>query len=104
MPKQDIADKKILFVDDEPANIEIFKLNFADQYQIYTASSGPEALEIYQSHQDIGIILTDHRMPGMNGVELLSRLYQQNSDTIRIIVTAYAELHNILDAVNRGHI
>jgi signal transduction histidine kinase len=95
---------KILFVDDDPFNADIFVLNFADQYTIFTASSGPEALEIFTRYPDIGIILSDHRMPGMSGVELLSRIYQLNPDTIRIIVTAFAEIGNLLEAINRGHI
>lgn len=104
MPKRDRSEKKILYVDDEPINLEIFKLNFVDQYDIHTASSGLEALEIYAAHPDIGIILTDQKMPGMSGVELLARIYRQNPDTIRIIVTAYTEFRNLLDAINRGHI
>ena len=104
MPKREKAEKKILFVDDEPINLEIFKLNFADRYTIFGASSGAEALEIFQDEPRIGVVLTDQKMPGMSGVELLSRVYQQSPDTIRIIVTAYAEFHNILDAINCGHI
>jgi signal transduction histidine kinase len=95
---------KILFVDDEPLNAEIFQLNFADRFEILTASSGPEALEIFHLHPEIGIVVSDHRMPGMSGVELLSRIYQLNPDTIRIIITAFAEIGNLLDAINRGHI
>lgn len=95
---------KILFVDDEPLNAEIFELNFADQFEILTASSGQEALEIFLPHPEIGLVVSDHRMPGMSGVELLSRVYQLNPDTIRIIITAFAEVGNLLDAVNRGHI
>jgi signal transduction histidine kinase len=95
---------KILFVDDEPLNAEIFEINFADQFDILTASSGGEALEIFHLHPEIGIIVSDHRMPGMSGVELLSRIYQMRPDTIRIIITAFAEIGNLLDAINRGHI
>lgn len=95
---------KILFVDDEPLNAEIFELNFADQFEILTASSGQEALDIFLLHPEIGLVVSDHRMPGMSGVELLSRIYQLNPDTIRIIITAFAEVGNLLDAINRGHI
>lgn len=95
---------KILFVDDEDAVVDIFKLNFSEQYEIYTALSGSEALEVYKKNKDIGVILTDHKMPGMSGVELLSQIYHINPDTIRIIVTAFTEFQNILDAINQGHI
>lgn len=104
MPKRDIPEKKILFVDDEPINLEIFKLNFADQYTVLGASSGAEALAVFAAQPDIAIVLTDQKMPGMSGVELLSQIYRKSPDTIRIIVTAYAEFHNILDAINCGHI
>lgn len=104
MPKRETTEKKVIFVDDEPINLEIFKLNFADQYTIFGAASGAEALAIFEAEPDIGIVLTDQKMPGMSGVELLSRVYEKSPDTIRIIVTAYAEFHNILDAINCGHI
>ncbi len=104
MPKRERAEKKILFVDDEPINLEIFKLNFSDKYTIFGASSGAEALGIFESQPDIAIVLTDQKMPGMSGVELLSEVYRKSPDTIRIIVTAYADFHNILDAINCGHI
>ncbi len=96
--------EKILIVDDEPAVIEVFRLNFRDRYTVYTASSGVEALEIFQKYNNIGVILSDHNMPGMNGVELLTEIYTLNPDTIRIIITAFTEFQNILDAINKGHI
>lgn len=98
------TDQKILFVDDESINIEIFKLNFDHKYEIFYASSGKEALSVYKQNPDIGVILTDHKMPGMSGVELVAQLHEINPDTIRIIVTAFSEFQVILDAINRGHV
>ena len=95
---------KILFVDDEPANIEIFRRNFADRYDILTASSGREALELFENNPEISIILSDYTMPGMNGVELIEQLHKRNPDTYRILITAFAEFENILEAIHQGHV
>jgi signal transduction histidine kinase len=95
---------KILFVDDDPAIIDLFQISFAGEYDIYSASSGDEALEVYTRNPDIGVILSDYKMPGMSGIELLTRIYQINPETIRIVVTAYAEYESILEAINHGHV
>ena len=95
---------KILFVDDEEINIELFKYTFQDQYTVLTALSGAEALELHAGDNDIGIILADYQMAGMTGVELLAKFHELNPDTVRILVTAYAEFNNILEAINQSRI
>lgn len=102
--RNQIKQSKILFVDDESINCINFKLNFDNIYDIYTASSGQEALTIFHQHDDIGIVISDQRMPGMTGVEFLIQIYKLDPDTIRIIITGYTEVRDILDAVNNGHI
>ena len=59
---------KILFVDDDLTSIEYFKISFSDKYNILTAQSGEEGLDILQKHENIALILTDHRMPQMSGI------------------------------------
>ncbi len=95
---------KVLFVDDDPINTESFVLSFCDEYDIITTASGEEALEIFKNEQGISVVLSDQRMSGMSGVELLSRIYAINPDTVRIIITGYIDVSDIIDAVNRGHI
>lgn len=104
-PPTIIADKeKILFVDDDPINVESFLVSFCEEYNVFGAHSGEEALEIFHKHPDICVVLSDQRMDGMSGVELLSTIYSQAPDTVRIIITGYVDVSDILDAINRGHI
>jgi len=95
---------KVLFVDDDPINVESFVLSFEDEYEIYTASSGGEALKIFKREPGISVVLSDQRMDGMTGVELLSSIYVINPETVRIIITGYIDVSDIIDAINRGHI
>ena len=64
---------KILFVDDDLTSIEYFKISFSDKYNILTAQSGEEGLDILQKHENIALILTDHRMPQMSGISFLKK-------------------------------
>ncbi len=99
------ADKdRILFVDDDPVNTEHFVLSFEEEYDIITATSGEEALEIFHAQPEISVVISDQRMDGMTGVELLSIIYAQYPDTVRIIITGYVDVSDIIDAINRGHI
>jgi len=95
---------KILYVDDEKVNLTNFKIAFKREYQILTADSGQEALEIFKDNNDIAIIVADQRMPGMTGVELLHKVKNLNCDVIRIILTAYTEVSDIIEAINKGNI
>ncbi len=95
---------KILFVDDDPVNTEHFVLSFEDEYDIITAVSGEEALEIFNRQSGISVVISDQRMEGMSGVELLSTIYAHHPDTVRIIITGYVDVSDIIDAINRGHI
>ncbi len=95
---------KLLYVDDEKVNLTNFKIAFKRNYQIFTAISGQEALEIFKDNDDISIVVADQRMPGMTGVELLHDIKEHNEDVIRIILTAYTEVSDIIDSINKGHI
>ncbi|MCI5221955.1 MAG: response regulator [Candidatus Electrothrix sp. AR4] len=95
---------KLLYVDDEKVNLTNFTISFRAKYQIYTASSGQEALKVFKDNDDIAIVITDHRMPGMTGVELLQHIKKHNNDVIRIILTAYTEVSDIIDSINMGQI
>ncbi len=95
---------KILFVDDDPVNAEHFIISFSEEYDIITAASGEEALEIFRRRPGISVVISDQRMEGMSGVELLSSIYALHPDTVRIIITGYVDVSDIIDAINRGHI
>ena len=95
---------KILYVDDERGNIDYFRSVFRREYEIVTANSGEEGLDLLFENQDIPVILTDQRMPRMSGVEFLRRSINISRDSIRILVTGYADMETVINAVNLGHI
>ncbi len=95
---------KILFVDDEEVNLLNFNVIFHDRYEIITARSGEEGLRKFLENDDIGLIISDQRMPGLSGAEMLSKIYEIDPDPIRVILTAYNQIDYVLDAINRGRI
>lgn len=92
----------ILYVDDEPANLLGFRYSFIDEYEIITARSGSEALNIVEQRPDIKVVITDQRMPEMEGHELLELLARHFPDPVRIILSAYADMESIMRAINSG--
>jgi len=95
---------KILFVDDEEINLLNFRMIFQDRYEIITALSGEEGLECFKATEEIGLIISDQRMPGISGTEMLSRIYDIDPDPIRVLLTAHSQVDDILDAINYGRI
>ena len=91
----------ILYVDDDEANRVIFEISFQDQFNIRTVESGKQALEL-MAQEDIGVILTDQRMPKMTGNQLLKHVKDSHPRVVRVILTAYSQLDPILKAVNEG--
>ncbi len=93
----------ILIVDDEPENLQAFCLNFRQEFTIQTANSGAEALGML-AERDYAVVVSDHRMPGMSGVELLERTVESHPDLVRIILTGYTDNESIIEAINQGRI
>jgi response regulator RpfG family c-di-GMP phosphodiesterase len=100
-----MSDKKItiLYLDDEENNLISFKANFRLKYKVYIAISGDEALKIIEKNS-IDIIITDQRMPKMTGVEFLEKVLEKFPDPMRILLTGYADMNAVVDAVNKGKI
>ena len=92
---------KILIVDDEKANLRLLERLFRRQYQIISASSGKEALELLVQHE-IAVIISDQRMPEMTGIEFLKRAAAMRQHTVRIILTGYTEVEALVEAINSG--
>jgi len=95
--------KNILLVDDQVEILNSLERLLKDDYTIYKTVSGEEALE-FMEKTDFAVILADQRMPGMTGVEFLSKSLTIQPDVIRILVTAYADIQASIDAVNKGQI
>jgi signal transduction histidine kinase len=90
----------ILYVDDESANRVVFELTFKE-FRLKCVSSAEEALE-FITREPVAVLITDQRMTGMSGDELLRRVKEVSPDTVRMILTAYSDLEPILAAVNEG--
>jgi two-component system, probable response regulator PhcQ len=95
----------ILYVDDETMSLKYFKAGFEEHFSILTASNAQEALEIFEKNVDqIGIVITDQRMPAQTGVELLEKVRQKRPKIIRMLATAYSDIDAAVAAVNTGAI
>lgn len=95
---------KILYVDDEQPNLLNFSIAFRSYYEILTAQSGEEALKVFEENPEITVVVADQRMPGMTGVELLRHVRKINPDVVRIILTAYTDVTDVIDSINQGKI
>lgn len=93
----------ILYVDDEPRNLLTFESTFRREYTIFTAQSGEEGVEIMRK-QDISIVISDQRMPGMTGVEFFEAILPEFPHTIRMVLTGYSDVGSIIDVINKGKV
>lgn len=93
----------ILYVDDEKSNLNTFKNTFRREYSVFTASSGKEGLDILKNNQ-IDVIITDQRMPGITGVEFLKKVLDKYPDPHRILLTGFTDFDAIREAINQGKI
>jgi phosphoserine phosphatase RsbU/P len=91
----------VLYVDDEKDNLTVFNSSFRRYYDIHIALSGFEALEIMRK-ENIWLIITDQRMPGMTGTEFLERTLAEYPDCIRIILTGYSDMNAVIHAINKS--
>ena len=94
-------DYKILIVDDEAANLRLLERLFRNQFNVFTALSGAEGLELLKLH-DVALIISDQRMPEMTGVEFLKRASEMRPHTVRIILTGYTDINSLIEAINSG--
>lgn len=95
----------ILYVDDEEKSLKYFTRAFQDQFRVFTANNAQDGYALLEQHKDeIGIIMTDQRMPGEKGVQLLEKTRQLRPRIIRMLATAFSDLDAAIDAVNSGAI
>ncbi len=93
----------VLIVDDEQENLNLLSNILGDRYNLYKARDGAAALELLRKNE-VHLLLTDQRMPGMSGVELLEKARQARPDCVRMLITAYPDVNNAILAINRGHV
>lgn len=95
----------ILYVDDEEKSLKYFTRSFEDRFRVFTATNAVDGFKILEQHaDDIGVLISDQRMPGEKGVQLLERARQLRPRVLRILATAYSDIDAAIDAVNTGAI
>lgn len=95
---------KLLVVDDEPDNLDLLYRTFHREFKVLRAENGPTALDILAKEGDVAVIISDQRMPLMSGTEFLSLTATQYPDIIRIILTGYTDVEDLVEAINSGKV
>jgi diguanylate cyclase (GGDEF)-like protein len=98
----DLLTRSVLLVDDEPENLAVLQSLLEDQYNVQVTTRPEEALRIVAGG-GLDTIVTDLRMPGMTGLELLERIRELHSDVVGVILTAYTDTTALLSAINKAH-
>jgi response regulator RpfG family c-di-GMP phosphodiesterase len=93
----------ILYIDDEVNNLNAFKASFRRIYTVQTATSAEEAEKLLESNT-FHIIISDQRMPKMTGIEFFESILERYPEPIRILLTGYADINAVIDAINKGQV
>jgi FixJ family two-component response regulator len=96
--------EKILFVDDEPAVLDGYRRMLHWEFDVSTAAGGEAGLTTIHDCGPFAVVISDMRMPGMNGAEFLSQVLQKSPETVRMLLTGYTDINAAIDAVNEGNI
>lgn len=104
MTQADRGKLRLMVVDDESDNLDLLYRTFRREFQVFKAESALKALQILDEEGEMGVIISDQRMPKMNGTEFLSRAAEQYPDTIRILLTGYTDVEDLVDAINAGKV
>ncbi len=95
---------KILYVDDEAMNTLVFQLTFSEYFEVLTAESGITGMEIFSNEPDIKFVITDMKMPVMNGLEFIRKIKTVSKHIPCSILSGYQQSPEILNALNNGEI
>ena len=95
---------KILVVDDEPDNLDLLYRTFYRDFKVIKAQSGQDALDMLSQQDDVAVIISDQRMPGMSGTELLRVTADRYPNSIRIMLTGYTDVEDLVEAINEGKV
>ncbi len=96
--------KKILCVDDEESILRGFQLNLRNKFEIHLASDGQEGLELFEREGGFAVVLSDMRMPRMNGAEMLAAIKKINPEVVTVLLTGYTDFESAMAAVNEGNV
>ena len=95
---------RMLVVDDEPDNLDLLYRTFRRDFKVLRAESGVQALEVLEKEGEVAVIISDQRMPEMKGTEFLSKTVPDFPDTVRIILTGFTDVEDLVDAINAGQV
>ena len=95
---------KMLVVDDEPDNLDLLYRTFRRDFEVLRADSGVNALSLLSTSGEVAVIISDQRMPEMKGTEFLSKTVPQFPDTVRIILTGFTDVEDLVEAINAGQV
>ncbi|MBW4466774.1 MAG: SpoIIE family protein phosphatase [Pegethrix bostrychoides GSE-TBD4-15B] len=104
MTEFETAQLKLMVVDDEADNLDLLYRTFRRDFQVFKAESGSKALQVLEDQGEMAVIISDQRMPRMNGTEFLSRTVERFPDTIRILLTGYTDVEDLVGAINAGQV
>lgn len=94
---------KILYLDDEPSNLNVFKATFRREYEVFITGSATEAFEILKSN-DIKILISDQRMAEMSGCDFLKVAAKDYPNVLRVLLTGYSDINVVVEAVNKAKV
>ncbi len=95
---------KLMVVDDEPDNLDLLFRTFRRDFKVFKADGALSALETLEREGEMAVIISDQRMPVMNGTEFLSKTVERFPETIRILLTGYTDVEDLVDAINSGKV
>jgi serine phosphatase RsbU (regulator of sigma subunit)/CheY-like chemotaxis protein len=104
MTEKKLDKLKLLVVDDELDNLDLLYRTFWKDFKVYRANNASEALAILDKEGEMAVIISDQRMPDMNGSELLSLTVKRFPDTVRILLTGFTDVEDLVDAINSGRV
>jgi len=93
---------KILYVDDEIVNLQLFQLIFSNKYEVFTAENGLKGLELLDNNHNVSIVISDMKMPFMNGIEFIQKSKAKYKKISYFILTGYEITNEIQEALNLG--
>ncbi len=92
----------ILYVDDDQFNITLFEFNFKNEFEILNATSGSEALSLIKEHEEIAAIVSDVRMPEMDGIEFITKVKETKESLPCFLLTGYGGAQEVVDAIDQN--
>ncbi|ABA20286.1 Response regulator receiver (CheY) and GAF modulated Serine phosphatase [Trichormus variabilis ATCC 29413] len=104
MTETKVEKLKLMVVDDEPDNLDLLYRTFRRDFHVYKANHARKALEILAQEGEMAVIISDQRMPEMNGTEFLSLTVEKFPDTIRILLTGFTDVEDLVEAINSGQV